>query len=102
MSLTSLHPLWLNAGSPFEVSKAVVVARMISGRYRTDSLARYWTKDNPNGYCRLPGCLLEEGKLGHILLHWPALSVARGNFVKLWSAFMVSNTCILVGLGATL
>ena len=95
MSLTSPHPIWLNAGSPFEVSKSVVQARMLSGRYRTDRLARHWTPDNPDGYCRLPGCHNEEGNLEHILLHCPALSPSRQNVVKLWSDFMVSRPTLL-------
>ena len=56
MSLSTPHPVWTHAHSPFEVSKAVVVCRMLSGRYRTDRLARYWTPDNKDGHCRLPGC----------------------------------------------
>ena len=95
MSLRNPHPLWLNAGSPFEVSKAVVVGRMLSGRYRTDRLARHWTRDNPNGYCRLPGCHYEEGSLDHILLHCPALSPARQNVIKMWSNFLVSRPVLL-------
>ena len=85
MSLTSPHPLWLNAGSPFEVSKAVVVARMLSGRYRTDRLTRHWNKDNPHGFCRLPGCLHEEGNLAHILLH----SKKDNNFDKNMFVFVL-------------
>ena len=55
MSLSVPHPIWSSANSPFEVSKAVTVCRMLSGRYRTDMLARHWSLDNPFGYCRLPG-----------------------------------------------
>ena len=47
MSLSTPHPIWTTAGSPFEVSKAVVSARMLSGRYRTDRLARHWSNSNP-------------------------------------------------------
>ena len=42
MSLSAPHPMWSSARSPFEVRKAVVVARMMSGRYRTDHLTRHW------------------------------------------------------------
>ena len=47
MSLASPHPLWLTAGSPFEVSKAVIIARMLSGRYRTDKLMSKWSARIP-------------------------------------------------------
>ena len=69
MSLSSPHPLWTSAGSPYEVGKAVVASQMLSGRYRTDRLTRHWNKSNPDGLCRLPGCLDQEGSLEHILLH---------------------------------
>ena len=56
MSLSKPHPLWTTASSnPYEVNKAVVQARMLSGRYRTESLSRFWS-NNPNGYCLLPHC----------------------------------------------
>ena len=91
MSLSSPHPLWTSAGSPFEVSKAVISARMLSGRYRTDRLARHWSSSNPEGLCRLPGCDGQVGSLSHILLHCPALAEARQNCISHWSAFLVSR-----------
>ena len=84
MSLTSPHPMWATARSPFEVKKAVVVARMLSGRYRTDRLVRHWSTTNPTGVCLLPGCSGEEvGSLEHILVYCPALSTVRSDIVKL-------------------
>ena len=95
MSLSSPHPIWLSAGSPFEVRKAVVTARMLSGRYKTDRLCRHWTTSNPNGLCRLPGCVDSPGDLLHILLHCPALSDARAKAICHWSAFMVPRPWLL-------
>ena len=95
MSLSAPHPIWTSANSPYEVSKAVIASRMLSGRYRTDKLSRHWVPDNPDGLCRLPGCSGEEGNLQHILLHCPALSTSRANMIKLWSAFMVSRPNLL-------
>ena len=80
---------------PYEVSKAVIALRMLSGRYRTDRLSRHWTTDNPQGFCRLPGCHDEVGDLQHILLYCPALSTSRSNMIKLWSSFMVSKPTLL-------
>ena len=91
MSLSTPHPIWTTAGSPFEVSKAVVSARMLSGRYRTDRLARHWSNSNPKGFCRLPGCIGCEGSLQHILLHCPALAQTRKKIISHWSAFLVSR-----------
>ena len=92
MNLTTPHPLWSSAGSPYEVRKAVIAARMVSGRYRTDRLARHWSKSNPSGFCQLPACTGEQdGTLEHLLLHCPALSEARSRVIKLWSNYMVSH-----------
>ena len=89
MSLSSPHPIWTKAGSPFEVKKAVISARMLSGRYRTDRLTRFWSKSNPRGLCRLPGCTGEEGSIQHILLFFPALAPSRTKQIKHWSSFLV-------------
>ena len=62
---------------------------MLSGCYRTDQLTRHWSKSNPEGLCRLPGCSNEKGTLHHILLSCPALSEARKKSVSHWSAFLV-------------
>ena len=74
MSLVKPHPLWTTCNSnPFEVNKAIVQARMLSGRYPTDKLVRHWSK-NKSGVCLLPGCSgTALGSLEHILLQCPAL-----------------------------
>ena len=91
MSLSTPHPIWTSARSPYEVGKAVVAARMLSGRYRTDYLARHWNKTNPDGLCRLPGCSNEVGNMEHILLHCQALQESRSRIVSLISSFLVSR-----------
>ena len=90
MSLSSPHPMWACARSPFEVRKAVIVGRMLSGRYRTDPLARHWSTSNQAGVCQLPDCPGQEpGTLEHILLYCPALEIARSGVIKLWADCMV-------------
>ena len=89
MSLSRPHPIWTTAGSPFEISKAVITARMLSGRYRTDLLMSNWSTSNPDGLCRLPGCDDEIGSLKHILLECSGLSEARAKAVSHWSSFLV-------------
>ena len=85
-SLTSPHPLWITAGSSaHEVHKSTILAQMISGRYRTESLSRFWS-DNPGGYCLADTCLQEKGDLEHLLLHCPALHIARHNLQRMWLA----------------
>ena len=83
------------ARSPFEVGKAIVVLKMIAGRYATDRLSRHWTKDNPEGLCRLPGCSSEVGDLPHILTSCPALDDTRTKMISLWTAFLVPRPNLL-------
>ena len=68
-SLSKPHPLWTTAGaSPYQVAKATIQAKMLSGRYRTEKLSRFWFK-NKGGYCLLPSCsgFKVEEDLEHIL-----------------------------------
>ena len=65
MSLSRAHPLWSAAIDSYSVNKAVVVARMLSGRYRVGSLLRHFSPLH-NGACELCGQELED--LPHILL----------------------------------
>ena len=66
MSLASPSPIWTSCrSSTFEVKKAVVQARMGSGRYRTCWLRRHWG-DHETGMCRVPGC---TGDIPGTLLH---------------------------------
>ena len=83
-SLTFPHPLWTTAGSSsHEVDKATVLARMISGRYRTESLCRFWS-DNRQGYCLADTCYNVVGDLEHLLVHCPALEAERNELKKKW------------------
>ena len=89
MSLSSPHPLFEAAKSPFEVRKAVVAAKMLSGRYRTDQLARHWSKTNSLGLCLLPGCTGQsKGSLEHILLYCNALVETRDSLMSHWYKFL--------------
>ena len=46
MSLARTHPIWSTCGSnSFEVSKAIIQARMLSARYRTDKRLSYFNKN---------------------------------------------------------
>ena len=84
MSLVKPHPIWTTCGSnPFEVNKAMIQARMLSGRYITDQLARHWTQ-NAAGVCLLPGCPNNvSGTIEDLLLHCPALQPTRQKMVNL-------------------
>ena len=60
------HPLWWTCSSSSSaVRAATVMAKMLSGRYRSCWLRRHWTQES--GACRLPGCGLEPGDVAHLL-----------------------------------
>ena len=43
-SLACPHPIYWTAGSnTYEVAKAIIQGKMLSGRYRTELLSRYWS-----------------------------------------------------------
>ena len=76
-SVQSTHPIWTSAASnSYECHKSTVLARMASGRYRTDYLARHWT-NNKNGFCLLDSCQEVVGDLGHLLITCQGLSHVR-------------------------
>ena len=83
MSLLKVHPLWSSAGSsPMHVSKALVQAQMLSGRYRCGALTKHWTKGY-DGSCLLDtDCANTEEDIHHILSSCPALDMTRGRLLQ--------------------
>ena len=60
------HPLWWTCySSSSAVRAATVMAKMLSGRYRSCWLRRHWTQES--GACRLPGCGQVPGDVAHLL-----------------------------------
>ena len=83
-SLTRPHYMWsLTARNTFESTKSSVLAKMASGRYRTEMLTRYWS-NNRGGYCRAPSCVSTPGTLEHLLAACPALSQTREKLYQMW------------------
>ena len=88
MSLEAPHVLWTSCNSnPYEVQKAVIQSRMLSGRYRDDRLARHFTS-NTSGSCLLCQENGEAnpptGDLPHILLQCPSLASRRSLLAEYW------------------
>ena len=55
LGLTRCHPIFRLCGSsPWEVEKATIKARLLSGRVRVESLTRHWVQWNREGLCTLP------------------------------------------------
>ena len=79
MSLIKPHPLWLTAGaSSYEVIKATIQAKMLSGRYRTELFCSHWSQ-NKAGVCLLSSCngRFVPEDLPHILRDCPQLEETR-------------------------
>ena len=72
------HPIIVSAGlSASKVAMATVQMKMLSGRYRTNSLMSHWSK-NRSGCCSLsPECIEIKEDIPHILQFCPALSELR-------------------------
>ena len=88
-SLAKTHRTFSTAGSPYEVERATIAARMLSGRYITDHRTRHWDRSNPAGLCRLCphfniGGAPPPGDLAHQLLYCNGLADARARAVQLW------------------
>ena len=93
-SLAYFHPSSFSIGSPsllweysryhpFESAKATVVARMISGRYRTDWFKRHWT-ENKEGFCLAPTCKEIPGDLTHMFVSCPSLHSVQKKMKHIW------------------
>ena len=86
-SLVKPNPMfWTAASNPYEVSKAIVQCRMLSGRYRTELLASHWSQ-NKHGYCLQMSCASTIETLAHILLFCPCYSDAREKLKSMWLRF---------------
>ena len=88
MSLNSPHPIWSSAKSnPYQVTKSVVQARMLSGRYRTEYLCRHWSMRD--GACLASSCtgLQHPETIEHILLFCPSYAEIRSSHFNNWKSF---------------
>ena len=76
MSLKTSHPLWTSCGdNSFEISKAIIQAKFLSGRYRTDSLLSHF-EESVNPQCSL--CKQQvTGSLEHLLVLCDSLLQCR-------------------------
>ena len=91
-SLSRPHPiLWTPGANPYEVGKAVIQLRMLSGRYRTAMLTRHWSPSR-RGTCPVPSCK-EFETLEHLLIFCPYYEQTRERLKKLWLS--TPNPCIL-------
>ena len=99
MSLSKTHPLFSTCGSSsYQVLKASIQAKFLSGRARVEDLTRHWDLGNREGYCLL--CKFVKptlGNLEHFLLGGgcPALVEARMTMMSFFQAYLVSRPHLL-------
>ena len=85
MSLLKPHPLWTTCkGNSYEVNKSVTVARLLSGRYRSDWHCRHWSQSNKEGYCLLCPSESLPGNIEHLLVTCKALDHKRSLLFNFW------------------
>ena len=76
-SLQYPHPIWTSvAGNSSNCSKITILARMVSGRYRSEMMCRFWSS-NSRGHCLTATCIQVPGTLEHLLVSCPALEHTR-------------------------
>ena len=75
------HIVWSTARSSFESRKATCLARMMSGRFRSEYLTRHWST-NKQGLCLAETCRDTVGDLEHMLVLCPALAPVRA---RMWN-----------------
>ena len=85
MSLTRPHHLWVTAGSsPPKICMASVQANLLSGRYRTEALARHWSQ-NKMGVCMVSSECSNSGTvedIQHFLQVCPAFVGVRNSMAS--------------------
>lgn len=91
MSLDKPHPLWTTCGaSSYEVNKACIQAKYLSGRFRTDKLLSHFSKKN-SIFCQLHPEQPAVGDLEHHLVLCPSLEDRRTLLFQYWDS-LTSNS----------
>ena len=98
-SLTKPHKLWtFSGGNPYEVTKARIQLLLFTSQYPSGHLTRYWSRDNPSGYCSFPPCkqnqIVETAQ--HILLICPAYTKIRQRMFSLCLSGSNSVSLIII------
>ena len=93
LSLFKPHPIWTSLdGNPYQTKAAVIQASFLSGKYRTESVCRFWSK-NTEGLCKQNSCknlkIVED--IRHVLLTCSALECTRRRLANQTLEVLVSN-----------
>ena len=90
MSLNEAHPIWSTCGNnSYEVNKAIIQARFLSGRYRCEKLTRHFSPGSS------PICTICDdesiGSIEHILTSCGALTDIRSKHLQTLESIKISN-----------
>ena len=93
LSLTRPHPIFTSLdGNLYQAKAAYIQASLLSGKYRTEKVRRFWS-ENKDGFCLQQTCLnlkiMEDNS--HFLLQCPALSDNRRRLAAQLSTILNSN-----------
>ena len=96
LSFSSPYPIWRSLdGNKYQTEAALVQAVLLSGRYRTERLCRFWTS-NKQGFCLI--CLKfnreEIEDLGHLLIRCAGLTEQRRRLFLFTSKFATENPAL--------
>ena len=101
MSLSVPHPIWTTCeGNSFEIAKAILQSKFLSGRYRSDKLLKHFDKNN-TGICSLCNDGV-EGSIEHLLVSCSALTQCRQNQFKIIDNFSEKSRNIILDAFLTL
>ena len=85
MSLSTPHPIITSCGSnPYEINKAVIQLKLLSGRYRSDTLLSHFHPSNSRTCqlnCDQPDAI---GDVHHFLINCSALASRRSLLFEYW------------------
>ena len=96
ISLLRPHPIWSSLdGNPYQTKAAHIQALLLTGRYRTERLCRFWSS-NKDGLCILEKCfnLKISESIEHFLLHCDSLSDERRRLVLYSISFAAENPIV--------
>ena len=91
MSLSRPHLLWTTChGNSYELNKATIQAKYLSGRFRTEKLLSHFSHTNSQ-FCQLHPLTETVGDIYHHLVFCPVLQECRNNIFKYWEQIASDN-----------
>ena len=91
MSLSTPHLLWTTCGSSsYELNKACIQAKYLSGRFRTEKLLSHFKTGNSE-FCQLHPETETVGDLHHHLLDCPSLATSRARIFVYWDKISLTS-----------